>query len=280
MYYNSGSGTVSGYIDLARNLSAVNGKAISQTRRSDGKYKPLNYLVRIRCLAGSLNFFTLNAGYPTRNAIVLAGAARDAMLKSAGVSRSNLETYQKELRMLMDDTMETDGSDQFFPGQNGLGLNKGGWGAPANFVYDYTSLVIDDPDGTGGPVTLPMRISGKQSASSDDWDDDKGFYLIDNWGKFRHNLTPNAAEDDIKSNVFSWAMSQTSTADDIIDLVQDEADEKPYVLEEFKTYLMKSFVSTGTGNPTSAVISVPAGLLKLTADSAQWEIEVVGVTEL
>ena len=46
------TGGATGYIDLARCLSAVNGKSIAQTKRHDGKYKPLGYMIRVRA-AGS-----------------------------------------------------------------------------------------------------------------------------------------------------------------------------------------------------------------------------------
>ena len=275
----SETGGATGYIDLARNLSAVNGKSITQTKRSDGKYKPLGYMVRVRALIGDIGVQTLNCGYPTRNAVVLAGAARDEMLKSAGVSRSNLESYQKELRVLMDGTMAANGSNLYFPGGTDIGTSGSGWGS--GLTYDYTKLTIQDPDNADQVVTLGLRMLGNQAANSDDWDADAGFYVVDNWKKFRHSFTPSAAADDIASNVFSWAMQQSSTADAIIDQVDDEADEKPYDLDEFTTKTMDTVVGTSVGNPTSMVICAPLGLLKITTStSAAWEVEVVGVTEL
>eukprot|EP00661_Eupelagonemidae_sp_cell13_P004456 gene4456-3845_t len=102
MYYRNAAGAQVGYIDVPRGLAAVNGKSIAQTKRSKGKYKPLGFLIRVRALSGDIGVETLNCGYPTRNAVVLAGHARDEMLKTSGISRSNLESYQKELRLLMD----------------------------------------------------------------------------------------------------------------------------------------------------------------------------------
>jgi hypothetical protein len=236
-------------------------------------------MVRIRALTGDVIVSTLNCGYPTRNAVVLAGAARDEMLKSAGVSRSNLESYQKELRVLMDGTMAANGSNLYFPGGTDIGTSGSGWGS--GLTYDYTKLTIQDPDNADQVVTLGLRMLGNQAASSDDWDGDAGFYVVDNWKKFRHSFTPAAAADDIASNVFSWAMQQSSTADAIIDQIDDEADEKPYDLDEFTTKTMDTIVSTSVGSPTSHVICAPLGLLKITTSaSAAWEIEVVGVTEL
>ena len=276
-YTTADTSAATGYIDLARNLSAVNGKSITQTKRSKGKYKPLGFLVRVRSLLGTVEVHTLNCGYPTRNAVVLAGHARDEMLKSAGISRSNLESYQKELRIFMDGTMSS--SNQYFPGATAIGTGSGGWGA--GLTYDYTKLTIEDPDTAGATLTSALRMLGTQSTDSADWDDDGGFFVIDNWHNWRHSFTPAAAADDIKNNVFSWAIQQSDTAEAIIDRIDDEADEKPYDLDQYKSLTMSTLVGTGVGNPTSAVICAPLGLLKIvTAGVAGWEIEVVGVVEL
>jgi hypothetical protein len=275
----AGVGAEVGYIDLARNLSAVNGKSITQTKRRKGKYRPLGFLIRVRALSGDITLQSLNCGYPTRNSVVLAGHARDEMLKSAGISRSNLESYQKELRFLLDAGMAAATAESYFPGATDQGSGNGGWGA--GLTYDYTALTIEDPDTAGATITKPMMMLGAQAASSDDWDDDTGFYVVSNWLNWRHSFTPAATADDIANNVFSWAIQQSDTAEAIINRIDDEQDEKPYDLSEFTTELMGTVVGDGVGNPTSAIICVPLGLLKIThSASAVWEIEVVGVTEL
>ena len=278
LQYN-GVGSETGYIDLARNLSAMNGKSITQTKRRKGKYRPLGFLIRVRAITGSLSISSLNNGYPTRNAVVLAGHARDEMLKSAGISRSNLESYQKELRFLLDAGMAAASAESYFPGATDQGTGSGGWGA--GLTYDYTALTIEDPDTAGATITKPMMMLGTQAASSNDWDDDAGFFAVDNWLNWRHSFTPAATADDIANNVFSWAIQQSDTAEAIINRIDDEQDEKPYDLSEFTDTLVSTIVSTEVGNPTSPVICVPLGLLKIIhAANASWEIEVVGVTEL
>lgn len=273
------SGADTGYIDLARALSATNGKSVAQTKRKDGKYKPLGFLVRIRSLVSTIGVESLNCGYPTRNSVVLAGHARDEMLKSAGISRSNLESYQKELRIMMDSDHLTNGSNTFFPSASDMGTSAGGWGE--SLTYDYTKLVISDPDTAGTEISTVLRMLGTQSANRDDWDTDGGFFVVDNWEKWRHSFTPAATDDDIADNVFSWAIQQSDTSGKIIDMIDDSQDEKPYDLDDFKVNTMGTIVGTGVGNPTSATFCAPLGLLKVTtAESATWEIEIVGVVEL
>ncbi len=274
-----------GYLDLARALSAVNGKMISQTKRSDGKYKPLGFMVRVRAFSGTAAIETANCGYPTRNAVVLAGASRDAMLKSAGVSRGNLESYQKELRI----KFECDQTDatSISPGASALGFGPD-YANPATHpshanaygntnTYDYNTLVYDDPAAPGTDISQELVLLGDKNTAA------TCLPVIYNWFLWRHSYTPSAAADDIADNAFSYVMQQSSTADAIIDIVEDEADEKPYDLTNFQDRTMTSFVSTEVGNPTSPVICAPLGLLKFTTGTAtanSFEVEVVGVTEL
>jgi hypothetical protein len=273
----SASGAKTGYIDLARALSAVNAKSITQTIRKDGKYKPLTYMIRIRALTGTGTFQYLPSSYPIRNSVVLAGAARDAMLDSAGISRSNLETYQKELRIKLE-AGNTD-TNQFFPYALSMGTSYGGFGE--TLTYDYTKLTMARPDEAADSITLPLNMLGEQNANEDSWDSDSGWYVIDNWRKFRKEFTEQSSSDDSENNIFSWVMQQGSTAGDILDRLDDEQDEKPYNLFEFRSQMCGTIISTAVGSPTSPILSVPLGLLKLTTDAtAGFEIEVVGVAEL
>lgn len=284
------SGDSKGYIDFARAFSALNGKALCQTKRHDGKYKPLSYLIRVRALGGSAAINYLNSGYPTRNAVVLAGAARDAMLKSAGVSRSNLESYQKELRILMDSHMNE--SEIWLPNSNKPGTNdseaSGGVGDDAygfNLTYDYTDLVHADGTAADVDVRGTMCVLGSSTVVTDSTGA-TFFPLVKNWKEFRHSFTPAAAGNDIAENAFSKVMQQGQTTDSIIDIVEDEQDEKPYNLEDFTDKVMTTMVSTEVGSPTSHVISMPLGLCWINLSppsggtSGALEFELVGVTEL
>ena len=285
-YHTTAGGT--GYIDLARNCSALNAKSITQTKRGKNKkgqsiYKPLGYLVRIRALTESLVVETANCGYPTRNAVVLAGHARDEMLKSAGVSRGNLETYQKELR-LMFDCNQTD-ANVWLAGANEIG---GEGGTATNYLdaygydltYDYTSLVFDSPTAPGTDVSQTLVLMGDKPPGP--VADETCVPVIYNWKEWRHSFTPSSSDDDIADNVFSYAIQQSSTADKIIDVVEDEADEKPYNLKDFVDSPMSTIVSTAVGSPVSMTICVPLGLMRVQAPTANttFEIEIVGITEM
>ena len=273
----SAIGGQTGYIDLARALSAVNAKSITQTKRKDGKYKPLGYVIRIRAIAGNAGFSYLPASYPIRNSVVLAGAARDAMIESVGSSHSKLEPYQKELRIKLE-AGQFD-TTTFFPFATRMATSGGGFGE--TLTYDYTKLVLTRPDEAADSVTLPLVMIGEQSTNEDSWDSDAGWYVVDNWRAFRNQLTLPTASDDIQNNVFSWVMQGGSIAGDVIDRLDDEQDEKPYNLFEFRSTMCSTAVGTDFGNGVSSTMTVPLGLLKMsTGASAKMEIEVLGVTEL
>lgn len=280
------SGDDKGYIDFARAFSALNGKAICQTKRHDGKYKPLAYLIRMRALSGSATVQYLNSGYPTRNSVVLAGAARDRMLKSAGVSRSNLESYQKELRILMDtnqseastwlpNSTKPGTSDAVVPGGGGVGDDAYGF----NLTYDYTDLVHADGTAADVDVRGTLCMLGSSTVVTDAAGD-TFFPVIKNWKEYRHSFTPAAADNDIAENAFSKVMQQGQTADTIIDIVEDEQDEKPYNLEDFVAKTQQTVVSTAVGSPISSVHSFPLGLCYVNLTAGIIEFELVGVTEL
>ena len=287
MVFLNTTGNNTGYIDLARSLSALNGKSITQTKRGKNKkgqhvYKPRGFLVRIRAIVGSLTYEVANSGYPTRNAVVLAGHARDEMLKSAGVSRGNLESYQKELRLKFD-CGQTE-ANLYLPGAVEIGAEGG---TSSNYddaygyalVYDYTSLVFDSPTAPGTDVSQTLVLLGNKPSGP--VADETCAPVIYNWHQWRHSFTPSGDDQDIADNVFSYAIQQSSTADKIIDVVEAEADEKPYQFPDFYDRSISSLVTTTVGNPSTDVFCAPLGLLKVTMQAGtMWEIEVVGITEL
>ena len=287
MVFLNTTGNNTGYIDLARSLSALNGKSVTQTKRGKNKkgqhvYKPRGFLVRIRAIVGSLTYEVANSGYPTRNAVVLAGHARDEMLKSAGVSRGNLESYQKELRLKFD-CSQTE-ANLYLPGAIEIGA-EGGTSSDYDdaygyaLVYDYTSLVFDSPTAPGTDVSQTLVLLGNKPPGP--VADETCAPVIYNWHQWRHSFTPSGDDQDISDNVFSYTIQQSSTADKIIDVVEAEADEKPYQFSDFYDRSISSLVSTTVGNPSTDVFCAPLGLLKVTMQAGtMWEIEVVGITEL
>lgn len=282
-YYHKLNKSVDGaWSDTARNLSYVNAKSVTQTIRKKGKYIPQTFLIRFTCTEGSADVYSLPNSWPIRNSIVLMGAARDAMLKSAGVRRSNLEAYQKELRLLPS-TEQVDGNGLVEQSDYTLPNNAGGLGfdAPADFgrnvTYDYSEITYEEPAG-GADTSNQLTILGNSQGG-----DDGSTGVVAEYLKWRRNYTaPTDANDIDPDNLISAIMQQGQTAKEIITQIADEADEKPYNLEDFKAAVQHSIVSKDAGR-NSVTLEVPVGLYWFAetagtgqSESATIEIEVLG----
>lgn len=263
--------------DAARNLSYVNGKSIAQTRRHKGKYIPQTFLMRFTLLGGEgAAFHTLPNSYPIRNAVVLAGAARDSMLKSAGISRSNLESYQTELRLHHQCGVTE--ANYLLPGNS----SAAGFNADAAFgkdvVYDYTSVTYTD---SGGEHTKQMVVLGATAVPADG----TCYEAVNNWISYRRSFTPPTDDNDISpDNLVSRIMQQSDTAKGIITELADEQDEKPYNLDDFKLAEMFTIALLPSNSGVNHVtLEVPLGLYWLDAElekSSIVDVEVLGVRDM
>jgi len=262
--------------DAARNLSYVNGKSITQTRRHKGKYIPQTFLMRFTLLGGEgAAFSTLPNSYPIRNSVVLAGAARDAMLKSAGISRSNLESYQTELRLHHQCGVEE--SNYLLPCNTTAG-STGDAAFGKNVVYDYTTVTYTD---SGGEKTKQMVVLGNTAVPADG----TCYEAVNNWISYRRSFTPPTDANDISpDNLVSRIMQQSDTAKGIIDALDDEQDEKPYNLDDFKLAEMATVALLPSNSGVNHVtLEVPLGLYWLDASLEKVgivDVEVLGVRDM
>ena len=269
------AGTAGTWSDAARNLSYVNGKSIAQTRRHKGKYIPQTFLMRFTLTAGEgLALVTLPNSYPIRNSVVLAGAARDEMLKSAGIRRSNLESYQTELRLLPECGF-TEG-DYLLPGNVAAGYTADAQFGK-NVVYDYTSVTYTD---SGGEQTKAMVVLGDTSVPANG----TCYEAVNNWISYRRSFTPPTDANDISpDNLVSRIMQQSDTAKGIIDALDDEQDEKPYNLDDFKSATINNVMSPSDAGVNQVTLEVPLGLYWLAVSLEKTvliDVEVLGVRDM
>lgn len=94
--YSGGVG--SQYIDLTKAMTLVNGQMHYQFKRD----KPLAYMVTVRQSNNAGKISTAPTSWAVRNSAVKTAAAWRRMLKKAGVSKKELNTYGKELRLTFD----------------------------------------------------------------------------------------------------------------------------------------------------------------------------------
>lgn len=99
-FKSKGAGAVAGaqYIDLTKAMTLVNGQMHYQFKKD----KPLAYMVTVRQSNNAGKIETAPTSWAVRNSCVKTAAAWRRMLKKAGISKKDLNTYGKELRLTFD----------------------------------------------------------------------------------------------------------------------------------------------------------------------------------
>lgn len=278
---NTGSGQANGYVDAARCLSVLNAKECSQTVRKKGKYIPQTFLTRITLQAGdAVGVSTMPNSYPIRNAVVMAGWMRDGMLKQNGVKRSDLNTYDKELRVLMDKDQATDGSEDWLPNgsdpgtvtDDHAGTDDDVWGL--NRPWDVTQLVHADDAGDNA-TTRKMAVLGNTNPAG-------VISLVRAWRLFRNSFDPSddAAKDRDGASLFGKVMNSIGTQDEVALAIDDEGSETPYSLEDFETKVCDSILYSN-GGQGSITVSAPLGLFKVQLPAGTIaRFEVLGIADM
>ena len=90
--------TGTNYIDITKALTLINGKHYTQFVRD----KPQAFTIVARAVNTANSIETAQVSWVVRNALVKTAAAWRAMLKKAGITKKDLNTYGKELRMSLD----------------------------------------------------------------------------------------------------------------------------------------------------------------------------------
>lgn len=99
-FKSKGAQNVAGahYIDLTKAMTLINGQMHYQFKKD----KPLAYMVTVRQSNNAGKIETAPTTWGVRNSCVKTAAAWRRMLKKAGISKKELNTYGKELRLTFD----------------------------------------------------------------------------------------------------------------------------------------------------------------------------------
>lgn len=95
LVYSTPAPSTINYIDLFRGLCLVNGRDYNQFKNGD----PLMIMGTIRTSSSTESVEAMKPTWAVKNALVEANAAWTRTLKSAGLKKSQLNTYGKELRV-------------------------------------------------------------------------------------------------------------------------------------------------------------------------------------
>lgn len=290
------------YIDLTKALTLVNGKHYTQFEND----KPLAYSAIARLSSTGNQVDGAMTGWAVRNSLVKTAAAWRKMLKKAGISKRELNTYGKELRVSLDT------------------YHSGTWGSQAGGAHEVFPTAIIDGNGRIEYDT-GMKDSSGNAIHSTAFTQTSGEYNSVTSGVYREHAfdktvltVPNA--DDSAATELSWTPfligSGTScilenyiesrkqsvdahdddfdtvkanpdnylalmladneeSSDDVIEATQDVGDFRPYSLDYQNKYSPLIQAGSNVAGQDSAIVA-PLGLLKWTARPA--DVLIITVT--
>ena len=283
----------SNFIDLTKALTLVNGKHYTQFKKD----KPLAYTAIIRLSSAGNRVVAAPTSWAVRNACVKAAASWRKMLSKAGISKRDLNTYGKELRIPLDIYhrgawgSQDSSAHEVFPthladGNGRIEFDTGMHDSSGNAIYstaftttdsefnsavsgvyrehafDKTIFTVPDPDAADNAFSWsPILIGGGSGG---------GTSLVSSYINSR-DKSVDTHDDDFDTvignpdNYLTLMLSDNEeSADDVIEDVQDQGDFRPYSLEYQNTHVpVIEAGMTVAGQDTSIV--APLGLLRWTA---------------
>tara|TARA_B100002052_G_C15869259_1_gene593829 strand:- start:356 stop:1336 length:981 start_codon:yes stop_codon:yes gene_type:complete len=267
------------YIDLTKSDTLANCKGKSQFRNN----KPLAYVFSARFSNPDNSLETIPTGWVQKNALVKTAAAWDRMNKKAGLSRKDLNTYGKEIRLAFDTTHKTnyaqddwelvaDGlvdeytvtSEYDENGDNPVIFTIGPSVLPTNYhhAFDLTAITVPDPDGS-----RPTAISWQPHVIGDESSSVMSQYVTSRGTVQQEDVDLSTDEVVASDNYLTQMLSSNEeTSDDVIENSRDHGDYRPYDLAEIVDYTTMSIAAGANVQGQDTVVCAPLGLLKWSGD--------------
>lgn len=291
----------SNYIDLTKGLTLVNGKHYTQFN-SD---KPQAFTVVARTMDTSNSVETAPTSWAVRNGLVKTAAAWRKMLRKAGVSKKDLNTYGKELRLALDTYQKGAWGGKKLVGTTVTGADL----VPAHLYSDASGSVTNCEYDTGMKDSAGNRIYATAFAQ-----DTVKYGQVDS-GIYREHAfdlttltVPNPSgsatgelgwtptvigssgsttseyiesrmssvdvhDDDFDNQIASpdnyltlMLSDNEESADDVIEDVQELGDFRPYSLD-YQNALVEAIKANANVPGQDTAFVAPLGLLKWTADA-------------
>lgn len=272
------------YIDLTKSDTLANCKNKQQFKNG----RPLGYVVTARFSNAANEIQTIPTGWVQTNSLVKASAAWRKMYQKAGLSKKDLNTYGRELRLPMTkahrenwgneahdiiaDGLPSDYRTQQYNSDGDVitvyATTDGSAliGVEMQNAFDLTTITIPSPDGSAGdaidwsPFVLADGTSNADKLSSVLYQ-----YVTSRGSQEVEDKDIEDSQGMESSNYLIQALSDNEeTSDDVIDNVKDLGDFRPYSLENQIQARTKA-VAAGTnvaGQDTSFI--APCGLIEWT----------------
>jgi hypothetical protein len=285
----SGSSTTK-YINLARDLAAINGKNEEVTTRDGHVY---GYMVEVsaNAVAAGLNVIgTIPNTWRVRNSFRKFHFARLDMFDQAGISRSEMGKYGQTLRPYFSQAHRSDGDHVpnilDIPGAGdpvGRSLTGGEW-TYSQLASSPTLLESVDANATALPLvdTWDIHVLGGSAATKTVdtvkiWDT---VGMINAYNLDRMDQTPDADDTNYPgstveglNNPLASVRTQSLTSGEIVDIAKDQEEEKPpYDIldggdsQDAVSPLTYSMSASGEASfRRLGTIFVPAGLMSISS---------------
>lgn len=262
------------YIDLSKGLTLANYRNYDQFKND----KPQAYVVTARLSNPSASVDTIPTSWVHRNAMVKTAAAWRAMLRKAGIKKSELNTYGKELRLAFDATHSSnwcvsgqelmpDNTLDRYEAEDGVFVTAvgnaegalGGFdGTSVLYAFDHTKMTVpsaaaDTDAGVWQGHVIGTETTGivkqyvdSRSGSVDVEDTDlEGVPEIDPDSYLRLMLSDNE-----------------ESADDVMEDVKDYGDFRPYSIAGAETQITEAIPEDANVAGQDTQFIAPLGLLK------------------
>ncbi|MBA7548339.1 hypothetical protein ES705_40791 [subsurface metagenome] len=281
------------YYNIARDLSAINGKNEEITTRDGHLYA---YIVEVTAYGNAASFnqiSTISNSWKVRNAFRKFHFARDHMFDQAGVTKSERGKYGQTLRPFFSYQHKADGEEtpRILDIKNNdaapevRALTGGEWTYSILASSPTLTATVDAED-----LSIPLvdewtlHVLGDNLATSTDgaavWD---SVGMVKAYNKDRMDQTPDADNTAYpgstlqgNNNPLAALRTQNLSTGEVIDIAQDQEEEKaPYDItdsgDSIDAVVAKTFYMSATGEASVrklGTIVVPAGLLCLTYSDA------------
>lgn len=314
IYSATGTANYTHYIDLFRGMCLVNGRNMGQFKNG----KPLMVMGSIRLSSSAEEVEAIKPTWASKNAFNKANDAWTRTLQSAGLKKSQLNTYGKELRVAWDNKHDfceansadsivdaiPDGVDSYYKtGQYdaagleyfvyaelavGSGATDPTWGpSPSGSPTSYNVRAFDQTT-AAVPLSGAVDVKDKLFCVFGDHTDASGAHLpiLDTYLDSRINEARVEDTDmdgqPVDDNDFIMMLAPgEEVADDVIENVKDEGRWRPYTtLSSKSSHKIVTAGANVAGQDTS--FHAPLGLLKWVpaAATSKLVIDIIAVTEM
>jgi hypothetical protein len=277
------------YINLAKDLAAANGKNEEITTRDGHLYA---YIVEVSSFASANSFnqiITIPNTWRVRNAFRKFHFARESMFEAAGITKSEMGKYGQVLRPYMSLQHRKDGELApkvvDFVGDSDDPVARDYTGGEWTYTALASSPTFEDTvnmSATGLPPTDTWNVhvlgGSKVQASSGNvktWD---SVGMVNAYNQDRMDQIPDADDTNYPdstveglNNPLASLRTQTLTSGEIVDIAQDQEEEKPPydILDNGDSqdgFYAQTFYMSSSGEAATrrlGTIVVPAGLMAI-----------------